>query len=143
PYGVLEQDVEPEADSGNDAEDCEHAKTSQVNGDYRLAARLEPTDQEREARTKEERERPPGLLLEQYPDRPADQILGPLHYQPQQLVEVDDQHTEQREAAQDVEAGDALVIRGPGVHEGGESSESGGTRHQGTPGCPAGGSRLR
>src|SRR6185503_15535032 len=86
-------------------------------------ARVEPTEQYREARTEQEREDPPGLLLEQDPDRPGDQVFGPRHLEAKPLVEVDDQHPEQREATQDVEVGEALLIRGRVGHDGASLSD--------------------
>jgi hypothetical protein len=51
----------------------------------------------------------PGLLLHQHPHTPADQILQPGCLEPHLLVEVHQNHPEQRQPAEDVERVEALA----------------------------------
>ena len=95
--------MKAEGEVGDDAEDREHRQPAQVQRDHRHAAALEPAQQDRESRPEQERERRPRLLLDEDVDAPADQVLDPADLEAHLLVEVHQDHAEEREAAEHVE----------------------------------------
>ncbi len=152
PAGVLEQDVEAEPDLGQHAEHPERGEAPQVDRHDRLAARLEPAQEEREPDAEEEGEGAPALLLDQHPHAPADEIFGAAHLQAHALVEVDDDHAEDGEPAENVERVDAAgglgQCRGAASSRRGDGGSEGGRRvGHGMPGwgpgkCAAGANRA-
>ena len=109
PARVGEQDVEPEADLGHHAEACQGPEPPEVDREDRRVASLQPAQEHGEAYAEEEGEGAPGLLLDEYPHAPADQVLQAGHLEPHLLVEVHQDHSEQRQPAQDVEPVQALI----------------------------------
>ena len=105
---------------GREAERGEHGQPAQVQRGERRAARLGTPQLNREAGAEEQRERPVRLALDEPPDERADPVVDAAGLR-RVIVEVDDDHPEQREAAEDVE-----VRNPPGVVDPG-----GGRRRQG------------
>src|SRR5262249_3610380 len=132
-----------EKDLGDQAETGERRETAKIDRDHRRLSRLEPAKQHSKADAEEKGERPPGLLLDQHPHGPADQVLRSLDLDSHLLVEVHQDHSEQCEATEDVERVNALVgIEWCECH-GGWYEGSGSARHEFlAAGCSARISRL-
>ena len=109
PGGVLQQNVESEPDLGDQAEQGESGEAAEIDGNDRRIARFQPPQEHGEPDAEEEGEDPPGLLLHEDPDAPADQILEAGNLDPHLLVEVHQDHAEQREPAQNVQRVQAII----------------------------------
>jgi len=114
PGGVGEEDTEPKAHFGDHPEYRQRGQPAEIDGDDRRLARFQPPQEHGEANPEKEGKDPPGLLLDQDPHTPADQILQPGDLDTHLLVEVHQDHPEQGKPAQDVEGVQAMVA----VHRG-------------------------
>lgn len=119
--------MESEPDLGNHPEDRQHREPPQVDRHEWRLPRFEPAKQYREPHPEEQREDPPRLLLDPHPDDPADQVFEARGLEPHLLVEMDQDHAEQGESAEDVECIDPLVL-----------AERGDCRRDGHASAPAG-----
>ena len=108
PHGVSEEHVETEQRVRRQSEEREHGEPPQVEPGEGAAQRFRPPQLNREARAKQQRERAVRLALDQAPDQRADDIVQPA-WLGRVIVEMDDEHPEQREAAKDVERSDPSV----------------------------------
>jgi hypothetical protein len=115
-----QQNVVPEERVRGEAEAGQHQETAQVEREKGRASRLGPPELDGEPGAEKEGEGRVGLGLDQEPDRPADHLLNRRPRVPREvvkaargLVEVNQDHAEEGEAAQDVERVDPLV-RGDG-----------------------------
>ena len=99
---------------GRKSECGEHGEAAQIHGGERRAARFSPPQLNREAGAEEERERPVRLALDEPPDERADPVVDAAGFR-RVVVEVDDDHPEQREAAEDVEVHNPTGVVDPGT----------------------------
>ncbi len=72
-------------------------------------ASLQAPQEHGESHAEEEGEGAPGLLLDEHVHAPADQVLQTGYLDPHLLVEVHQDHPEQRQPAKDVEGVEALI----------------------------------
>ena len=101
--------LEPEADLGHHAEARQGREPPEVDREDRRVASLQAPQEHGETHAEEEGEGAPGLLLDEHVHAPADQVLQPGHLEPHLLVEVHQDHPEQRQPAKDVERVQALI----------------------------------
>jgi hypothetical protein len=109
PRGVPQQDVEPEEEMGRKAEGRQHGEPPQVEGGKRPPARLRAPEQDREPGAEEQREGAVRLRLHQPPDERAHDVVEPAGLG-RPLVEVDDEHPEERSASEDVEGLNPVAV---------------------------------
>jgi hypothetical protein len=93
---------------GSESEQCQHSKTAQVNRGERAVAAPGAPELNREAGTEQQREGSVGLAFDQTPDQRAQEIVQSARLG-RAGMEMDDEHSEQRAAAQDVEGCDAIA----------------------------------
>jgi hypothetical protein len=95
--------VKPEADVGDDAEECQGGEASQIDRQNRRAARFQAPQEDREAGAEQERERAPGLLFDEHPHAPPDQVFQSAGVPAHLLMKMDQNHAEQRQAPKDIQ----------------------------------------
>ena len=111
PVGILEQYLESKSDFSDDAKSGERHESSEVDRCRRFAARVESAKQHREADAEQERERTPRLLLGENPNAPTNQVLHPSRFATHVLVEVNENHAEERQAPKNVQRVNTLIGR--------------------------------
>ena len=110
PDGVPEQHVVAEEGVRREAEEREDGEPAEIDAGKRPALRFGASELDGEPCAEEQRKGPVRLRFHQPPDEHAHHVveparLGRLH------VEMDDEHPEQRETAQDIQALDPLRRR--------------------------------
>ena len=110
PDGVAEKHVVAEESVRREAEEREDGEPAEIDAGKRPAVRFGPSELDGEPCAEEQRKGPVRLRFHQPPDERAHHVIEParvgrLH------VEMDDEHPEQRETAQDVQALDPLRRR--------------------------------